>query len=450
MNGSSQKLNPWQQLNLQKRFFYAFTGVIGLFVLAHPWPPLIVVAWIACTTLTVALFFDIALLYVRPLQIHAKRRCSRRFSLGDPNRVDIEVEYKGQQQLLVSWIDEIPEQFQIREQQVTSRLEPNTPFKYSYELTPKTRGEYFFGYINALVSTRLQLAMRRLQLGEEQMVPVFPSVIQMKKYELLAFQRISTMEGIKKVRRLGHSYEFEKIRQYTMGDDLRSINWKATSRRNTIMVNQYEDERSQQILFVLDKGRNMLMPFNGLALIDYAINSMLVLANIALMKYDKVGMLSFSDKLGTVVKCESGPAKLTEILHGLYAQQSQSTEANFDLLYRATRRVVSNRSLLFVYTNFESEYALMRALPALQRLNRLHLLVVVVFENSELKEYAKGKVSFVSDIYSQTIANKLLFDKRAIVARLHKSGIQAILSTPEELSVQSVNKYLELKAKGLI
>lgn len=443
-------LRPWQQLHLRNRFFYVFAGVICLFVFAHLWPVLMALAWIVCTGLAIALLYDIAVLFGRPLGLQATRRCSRRFSLGDPNRVDIEVEYTGQTELLVWWIDEVPEQLQIREQSTFCRLQPNEPFSYSYELVPKSRGEYFFGRINALVATRLQLAMRRVQLGQEQMVPVFPSVIQMKKYELMAFQRISTKSGIKKVRRIGHSYEFEKIRQYALGDDMRSINWKATSRRNTLMVNQYEDERSQQVLFVLDKGRNMLMPFNGLALLDYAINSTLVLANIALQKYDKVGMLSFSDRLGTVVKCESGPGQLTEMMKGLYAERSHSTEANFDLLYRATHRVVSNRSLLFLFTNFESEYALLRALPALQRLNRLHLVVVVVFENSELKEYAKGKVSYVSDIYSQTIANKLLFDKRAIVARMHKAGIQAMLSTPEDLSIQSVNKYLELKAKGMI
>jgi uncharacterized protein (DUF58 family) len=450
MKATSNNLRPWQQLHLQKRFFYAFAACILLFVLAYVWPLLMVLAWVVMTAFWMAVLLDIALLYAMPLHLQATRHCARRFSLGDENRVDIEINFNGRIPLSMIIIDEMPEQFQIRDQSFECKLQPGESYRFSYLLMPKKRGEYFFGKINAMVSTKLGLAMRRQQLAEERMVPVYPSVIQMKKYELMAFQRISTLTGIKKVRRLGHSYEFEKIRQYALGDDMRSVNWKATSRRNTLMVNQYEDERSQQILFVIDKSRIMLMPFNGMSLLDYAINSTLVLCNIALQKFDKVGLLSFADKLGTVVKCDSGPAQLTKMLQGLYAERSHTTESNFDVLYRATHRVVSNRSLLFVYTNFESEYALLRALPALQRLNRLHLLVVVIFENSELKDYAKGKVSFVSDIYSQTIANKLLHDKRAIAARLQKAGIQTVLSTPEDLSIQSINKYLELKAKGLI
>jgi uncharacterized protein (DUF58 family) len=346
--------------------------------------------------------------------------------------------------------DEIPFQFQKRDFKIMQSLVPDEEKKIEYHLRPVIRGEYHFGHINAITSVWLKLASRRILLGEPSMVPVMPSVIQMKKYELMAFARISTFEGIKKIRRLGHSYEFEQIKNYSLGDDIRSINWKATGRRNTLMVNQYEDERSQQVYMIIDKSRSMHMPFNGLSLLDYSVNTSLVLANIALKKYDRVGLISFSNLIGSTLPAESHELQLKKIMNALYHEKPQPLEANFDLLYRSVKNVIKSRSLVMLYLNFESTYAMERALPILQKINRLHLLVVMIFENTELHHYTKKEAKFVSDIYAQTIAEKLSHEKKQIVSKLKKHGIQTILSKPEDLSINTVNKYLELKSKGLI
>jgi uncharacterized protein (DUF58 family) len=287
-------------------------------------------------------------------------------------------------------------------------------------------------------------------MHNSQNVAVFPSVIQMKKYELMAFARISTFEGIKKVRRLGHSYEFEQIKTYVTGDDIRSINWKATSRRNQLMVNQYEDERSQPIYSIIDKSRSMHMPFNGLSLLDYAINTSLVLSNIALKKHDKAGLVSFSSTIGSTLPAERASNQLKKILAALYNEKSFLLEANYDLLYRAVKNVVKSRSLIFLYTNFESPYAMERALPVLRKINATHLLVVMIFENTELMAYSRREAAFVTDIYTQTMADKLVLEKKHMVMKLKMHGIQTILTRPEDLSINTVNKYLELKARGLI
>jgi uncharacterized protein (DUF58 family) len=319
-----------------------------------------------------------------------------------------------------------------------------------YKLRPVERGEYHFGFINAHVKVLFQLVSRRMLLGSPEMTPVMPSVIQMHKYELMAFARITSFEGIKKLRRLGHSYEFEKIKQYNQGDDIRSINWKATGRKNTLMVNQYEDERSQQVYMIVDKSRNMHMPFNGLTLLDYSINTSLVLANIALKKYDKTGLITFSYAIGSAIPAERSQLQLKKVMNALYHEKPQPFEANYDLLYRSVKNIIKGRSLIMLYTNFESMYAMERALPVLQKINKQHLLVVLIFENTELHSFIKGKAEYVSDIYAQTITQKLLNEKKQIVAKLRKYGIQTILSKPEDLSINTVNKYLELKAKGLI
>jgi uncharacterized protein (DUF58 family) len=440
----------WSDIYIGPRFFYVCAAIIVCFILAMPFPFLEAIAWIAVMVLVLAVLYELYILFFTPWQIKGIRKTSKRFSLGDANVVQLKIQYRGNQIMHVELLDETPEQFQIRNMQFETKMQPNDHSDFEYTVRPVKRGEYYFGELKAFVSFGQAFIMRRLSLAPSQMVPTYPSVIQMKKYELMAFARISNFDGIKKMRRIGHSYEFEKIRQYSVGDDLRSINWKATGRRNTLMVNQYEDERCQQVYFLLDKSRVMHMPFDDLSLLDYAVNSTVVLSNIALLKFDRVGLISYSDKVGSVVKCDSSPGHLNKMLQALYAELPQSTEANFDVLLRAVKNVVRNRSLLFVYSNFESEYALMRALPALLKLNSLHMLVVVLFEDSELIKYTKGRQSYVSDIYSQTIGAKLLQNKRHIVGRLNKHGIQTILSTPDELSIHSVNKYLELKSKGLI
>jgi uncharacterized protein (DUF58 family) len=272
----------------------------------------------------------------------------------------------------------------------------------------------------------------------------------MKQFELQAFTRISTMEGIKRMRRIGNGFEFEQIRTYVQGDDYRSINWKATSRRNDLMVNQYEDERSQQVYVVIDKSRSMKMPFRGMSLLDHAINAGLALSNIILKKHDRAGLLTFSDKIGSAIKADNGPGQLHRILEALYREEERPDEANFELLYTSVRQFVGRRSLLLLFTNFESHYAMMRALPELRRINRQQVLVVVFFENTEISDYLRKSPQTVEDIYVETTARHFVNEKQRIVHELRQYGIQSILTRPENLTLDTINKYLELKAKGAI
>jgi uncharacterized protein (DUF58 family) len=382
--------------------------------------------------------------------ILSSRKTPKLFSLGDENSVKIHLMNRFSIKLFITIYDELPVQFQQRDFQMKLSLNIGEKRTLKYSLLPLVRGEYEFGKINLIISSKIGLILRRVRKSEEQMIPVYPSIMQMKKYELMAFASISNFQGIKKVRRLGHSYEFEQIKTYVQGDDIRSINWKATSRKNQLMVNQYEDERSQQVYSIIDKSRSMRMPFNGLSLLDYAINTSLVISNIALKKHDKTGLISFSDKMGSTVRADKGKVQLKKILQALYNEKEARLEANYELLFHAIRNIIKSRSLIFLYLNFESAYALERALPVLRRINAHHLLVVMIFENTELESFSSKKAEYIRDIYTQTIAQKMVLEKKHLAIKLRKQGIQTILTKPENLSMNTVNKYLELKAKGLI
>ena len=174
---------------------------------------------------------------------------------------------------------------------------------------------------------------------------VYPSVKEMKKYELLVFKQQRTSTGIKRIRRLGNTSEFEQIKNYVQGDEIRKINWKATSRKNELQVNQYQEEQSQQVYCIIDKSKSMEMDFNGLSMLDYAINSTLVFSNIALRKGDKAGLITYADKIGTTISAERSGDQMRRIQEALYNQKSLFNESDFELLYNTIRRVIKTRSL---------------------------------------------------------------------------------------------------------
>lgn len=440
----------YQSLFLPNRFFYVFAGITLLFLLSFPFSILMPLA-LAIFTLCIGLIvIEIYSLYQKDMLVNAKREMPNLLSLSDQNTIKIEVENNATILLLIRVIDELPVQFQVRDFEKILQLKSGEEKSISYQLRPIERGEYQFGAIHLFCATRLGLLERRVSVDAAATLPVYPSIIQMKELELRAFDRVTYLKGIKKMRRIGHSYEFDHIKNYVRGDDYRSINWKASSRRAGLMVNKYEDERSQQVYNIIDKSRNMRMPFNGLSLMDYAVNASLALSNIILKKHDRAGLLTFSDKMGSIIKADGRAEQLRLILSTLYKEQNRMVESNFELLYFAVRKLLSSRGLLLLYTNFESMYALDRALPVLRKINNLHLVVVVFFENTEIKDFSTQKVSTLEEIYNQTIAQKFVTEKRAMVQKLRQYGIQSVLTQPEDLSLNTINKYLELKARGLI
>ncbi|MGB3779756.1 MAG: DUF58 domain-containing protein, partial [Tunicatimonas sp.] len=222
------------------------------------------------------------------------------------------------------------------------------------------------------------------------------------------------------------------------------------ARRGGLMVNNYQDERSQQVYALIDKGRTMQMPFEGMSLLDYAINASLVIANIAIKKDDQAGLVTFQHQVQTVVPASRRSKQMYLLMEALYHQKTAYKEADYAALYTTVRRRITQRSLLLLFTNFASLSALERQLPYLRQLARDHVLVVLFFKNTELYGLLQEPVRTVADVYQQTIAEKFIFEKKVIVERLQQFGIHAVLTTPQQLSVDTINQYLALKARGLI
>ena len=433
------------------RFFFVLIAVVVVgYCCSTVWPFLFFVSNIAALCLLGAVLMDVVLTFINDNPLEATRKVESMLNLGDENKVVLEVKNISRQALKIAIIEGYPIQLQKRHSEKNVFLAPGMATKITYDFKPKQRGEYIFGDVLIYVSSTLFLIKRKMVLPLEQTVQVFPSILQMKQFELKVFHQQTQARGIKKIRRIGNNHEFEQIKNYVQGDDFRTVNWKATSKKNELMVNQYQEERSQNIYALIDKSRNMQMEFEDMSMLDYAINSTLVFSNIALRKGDRAGLITFSNKMGTQLVADRSAGQLRRILNLLYNQKTQFQESSFELLYESIRQTVKSRSLLMLYTNFESEFAMRRALPILKKINQRHVLVVVFFQNNELEEVAYQRMSTMEDIYRSAVAEKLMSVKVNIARELRQNGIQAVLSRPEDLSINTINKYLELKSRGVI
>jgi uncharacterized protein (DUF58 family) len=433
-----------------RRFYAAITASVVLFVCRFFLSWLGIIPYLALLTLVGLLIIDYMLLFTNRKGVFARRTHAERFSNGDENPVRLDVENRYVFTIHAEIIDEIPHQFQRRDVLFRATVNAGSGAIINYSLKPLKRGVYEFGTVNVFVSGSIGLISRRYKFEQPAGVPVYPSYLQMRRYQLMAISNRLSEVGVKKIRRIGHSMEFEQIKDYVQGDDYRTLNWKATARKSQLMVNNFTDEKSQQVYCIIDKGRVMKMPFEGLSLLDYAINASLVLSNVALTKQDKAGLVTFSEKPGAFLVANGKATQMQSISEVLYNQKTRYLESDFEQLYILLRRKVSQRSLIVLFTNFESLSGMRRQLPYLRKIAQYHLLLTVFFENTELSSLLNTPAKNVEEVYTKTIAEKFAFEKRLITKELQQHGILSILTPPQQLTVNTINKYLEIKARQAI
>jgi uncharacterized protein (DUF58 family) len=437
-------------LHLNNRLFQVVGVLVLLFIVAYVWGDHIIVPKALFLVFLACLLTDLILLFRVRTGLQGERIAADKLSNGDENEITLNFQSYYIFPIQLRVFDELPHQFQKRDLEFNFNLRAGAPKTLRYYVRPVKRGEYSFGVVNALVSSPIAFFARRFRFSNDKLVPVYPSYLQMRKYELMAIHNRLTETGIKKIRKIGNNQEFELIKEYVMGDDIRTINWKATARKASLMVNHYQDERSQQVYSLIDKGRVMQMPFNGMSLLDYAINTTLVISNIALKKFDKAGLITFQDKIGTMLPAGRKNNQMAHILEVLYNQKTAYRETDYSVVHTFVRQKISHRSLLLLFTNFETLSSMERQLPYLKSLALRHVVVVIFFENTEIKSLLDTPAETVKEIYLKAVAEKFSYEKKLIVKELKRHGIYAVLTAPEKLSINTINMYLELKARGTI
>ncbi|MDP3567281.1 DUF58 domain-containing protein [Sediminibacterium sp.] len=441
----------FKQIRLTKWFYRAVFSLILLFILSFLFEVVYDIAFVLLVLLIFVAGIDIFILFRNKHPLSALRKSKyERLSNGDLNEVELQLQSFYSFTVNISIVDELPFQFQIRNFKIDTVINKAEAKSFSFQLRPVERGEYQFGLINLFVRSPIYLIERHIKIENNFMMKCYPSFLKLRQFELLAISNRLSELGVKKIRRIGHSTEFEQIKEYVNGDDVRTINWKATARRSQLMINHYRDERAQQVYCLVDMGRIMKMPFDELTLLDYAINASLVLGHVAWIKQDKPGLIGFSNKINVAVNADRKGNQLLRLQEGLYNAKTNFEETNYENLLSYTRAKITQRSLLLLFTNFETLSGLKRQLKYIRKMATQHLVVVIFFENTELKEVLAQKPKNTFQIYEQTIAQKFDFEKRQITLELQRYGILSVYTTPKQLTVNSLNKYLEIKTRGMI
>ncbi len=438
-----------KQLYFTNRFFYGLLTIATFFVISFFVKVLFIPVAILFWILTAVMIWDLLFLFSGNGSVSVIRNYPEKFSNGDENPLVIRAESRYPRRVFVRILEEFPVELQVRDKDFEIILLPFLEKEIHYSLKLTSRGIYSFGKCCAMARF-FGFFERRFVTNDTISIPCYPSFIQLRKYQLLATTNRLNEMGVKRIRRIGAAMEFDHVRDYVQGDDYRRMNWKASAKVKKLMINQFEEEKSQPIYSFIDTGRAMRMPFKEMTLLDYSINATLVLSNAAILKHDRAGMLTFSKEIGNQVVAEKRNNQMMRISEALYHIQTEFQESEFGNLYTYANKHINKRSLIFIYTNFETLDALNRQLAYLRLLNRSHILVVIVFQNTELDELAKSSPHRTIEIYNQIIAEKFIYEKNLIIQELHRNGIQTIYTAPENLTINSINKYLEIKARGLI
>jgi len=435
---------------LNRNFFLGFGGCILLFVIAYLVPSFFNIARLALLLFAILVAVEWWRLFKIRNSISASRKVPLQLSLSDGEEIEYNLKNESSVDLELEFYDELPEQFQHRDHLRKLSIKKGEEQIFFFSIRPYERGEYLFGKTHIYYSLGpFFFTQRAISFESAIDTRVVPSIKQMKRHELEVFSQTASLSGIRKIRAVGLNDEFEHIRPYAQGDSIKAINWKATSRVNELMVDHYQDSRHQSVYCILDKGRSMKMPFEGMTLLDYSINSILSLSNIILKKYDHAGLISFSEVIGTTIKASAKKGQLEKISDSLYNETTGFKESNFELLLHFTRHNITQRSIWLFFTNFEKPHDLQRQLPFLRLMNKRHLVVVILFTNTTLIEKSEMDCESKSDIYLKTFAERGIIEKQRIKEELIRNGIQALLTKPKDLSINVINKYLEIKARRL-
>jgi uncharacterized protein (DUF58 family) len=400
------------------------------------------------TVLACCLYETAVLFFFREKGISCKRKCAERFSNGDDNEIELYLSNRYPFPVRLEIIDEIPDILQRRDLLFKITMNNQEDKVLKYHIRPVRRGIYHFGHTQVFASTLTGFIARRFKTGETGSVKVYPSSFFLKQYELLASSNKLTRSGNKKIRQIGQQLEPDQIKNYVEGDDYRTINWKATARRNKLMVNIFQEERAQNVYCVIDKGRTMQSAFNGMTLLDYSINACLAISYVAMLKGDKVGLLTFEQKFDTFIPPSRHSIQMNQLQEALYHQQTAFAESNYLPLYQQINQKARNRGLLLVFTNFDSVAAMERQLRYLSLMSKRHTVLVIFFENIELESLIERQPASKEEIYETVIAEKLAYDKQLIIYKLRQYNILSLLTHPMDLTINVINRYLEMKARG--
>ena len=411
-----------------------------------------ILIWIALAYFLVLLGLVIADIFLTPRasEIEVQRINEPKLSLGVPNLIQIMLANNSPRAINFALRDEYPYQFGADATILDGMIAPLDQTEVRYHVTPVQRGNYQWGDVNLRYRSALGTFRRQVRYPTASEVRVYPNVLDVRKYDVMARKGLLTEMGLRHTRALGAGTEFERLRDYTPDDEYRRINWKATARRHKLIATEYEAERSQHVVCVLDTGRLMRPPIGAIQKLDHAVNAALLTSYVASLRGDHIGLLTFSDQVDLFLAPRKGNSQFYTMLELLYNVQGQAVEADYARALGYLSLKNKRRSLIIVFSDLVTKEAAMPLIAYMSRLAQRHLPLLVVMNDPNITTIAARAPVTPRDVYERAVAEQLLDERRVILDTLHQAGVLTLDVPADKLSVAVIDKYLELKNRGAL
>jgi uncharacterized protein (DUF58 family) len=380
-------------------------------------------------------------------QFELRREHDNKLSLGAENPVRLSLRNRSWRRVSFSVRDEAPEQFKIEARTMEGQVGPRGMWDQIYHVRPLRRGDYQFGDLTLRWLSPLGLILRQAKVEAKEPVKVYPNLLDVRRYDLLLRRNRLQEMGLRTTRQFGEGTEFERLREYLPDDEYRRINWKATARRNFPVTTEYQTERSQQVIAVLDVGRMMQSPVADIAKLDYVVNAVLLLTYVATGKGDRVGMMSFADDVLHYLGPRQGRGQFYRMLELLYAVEPQPVEPNYSraLAYLAVKQ--RRRALVVLFTDLTGGASLNSLVAQMSMLARSSLPLVVTISDPDVVDASQMKPHDSLGVYQRAAASQLLDERRVVLDSLRQRGVLTLDVPADQLSMSVINRYLELKGR---
>lgn len=420
-------------------------------IAAGTWAPLLQwvgLAYVILLLLLLALDWRLA----QPLthRFELRRDHDDKLSLGADNPITLTVRNRSPRPITIAARDEPPDEFGVDVRVVYGRVPPRQQWQTTYHVHPLRRGDYAFGKLNLRWPGPLGLIMRQGRADLDEAVKVYPNLLDVRRYDLLLRRNRLQELGLRSTRQFGEGTEFERLREYLPDDEYRRIDWKATARRHRPVTVEYQTERSQNVVALLDVGRMMQSPVAHMAKLDYVINAVLLLGYVASGKGDKVGMMSFAQDVRQYLAPRQGRGQFYRMLELLYAVEAEPVESDYRraLSYLATKQ--RKRSLIVIFTDLSGGVSMDALVSHVSVLARRSLPLVVTISDPDVVQAARQRPSDSQTVYQRAAAAQLLDERKVALDTLRNRGVLTLDVPANQLSIAVINRYLELKAKTML
>jgi uncharacterized protein (DUF58 family) len=380
----------------------------------------------------------------------ARRAMPVPFSLGEPEEVAVVIQNRAAAALRARVADHAPDSLRALPREVEGHFDTNGTLKVAYRTYSPRRGAYSFGPVDVQVWREGGWWLRQVRLPLAQEVAVFPNIVAIKRIQLSLRRGLRAMAGMRRARPPGASTAFAGLRDYVRGDDVRRVSWTATARRDRPVVMEVEAERGQQVIIALDCGRLMTAPAGDLDKLDHAVNAALMLAWVAQAYGDRVGLMTFDDRVTSFLKPERGATQLRRITEALYAVRPEYVEPDFGHAMTHLALRVGRRSMIVMLTDVQDTEASRELVAHALRLAARHLVLVVAMSDPAVLSARDDPIVSTNRAYEWAAAEEFVASRRQSFELLRRGGVLGLDVVAGQLSPALVERYLELKERALL